>query len=117
MLRIYGIKQCSSMQKAFAWLDAHSLQYDFHDYKKNGIDAVTLQTWCAQAGWQVLLNTRGTTWRKLSEDERQDVDEAKAIRLMQANPSLIKRPVITGGTQLVVGFDEARLAAALEPQA
>ncbi len=114
MLRIHGIKQCSSMQKAFAWLDAHSLPYEFHDYKKLGVDVTALRAWCAELGWQTLLNTRGTTWRKLAEEDKQDLDEQKAIELMVANPSLIKRPVISGGRKLVVGFDESKFSEALE---
>lgn len=105
MLKIFGIKQCSTMQKAFAWLDAAGLTYEFHDYKKLGIDTPTLQSWCQQAGWEKLVNTKGTTWRKLTEADRSNLDEAKAIQLMLKNPSLIKRPVVSGGSRLLVGFD------------
>jgi len=114
MLKIYGIKQCSTMQKAFAWLDAQSLPYTFHDYKKQGIDASTLETWCNQLGWETLVNTRGTTWRKLDESSRKDLDQTKAIALMQANPSLIKRPLIDTGNKLLAGFDEPRYCAELK---
>lgn len=110
MLRIYGIKQCSTMQKAFAWLQAHEIPYDFHDYKKTGIDAVTLEEWCKSIPWQNLVNTRGTTWRKLDQTDRDNLDQAKAIRLMVANPSLIKRPLILGTAEPVLGFDETLYA-------
>lgn len=116
MLKIFGIKQCSTMQKAFAWLDDAGLTYEFHDYKKLGIATETLTAWCREADWNVLLNTRGTTWRKLSEEERNDVDQDKAIQLMQRYPSLIKRPVISDGKQLLIGFDPARYAATLGEQ-
>lgn len=110
---IYGIKNCDTMKKAFAWLDAHGVAYDFHDYKKSGIDAATLKSWSKQVGWEVLLNTRGTTWRKLTPAQQSNVDEAKAVRLMTESPSLIKRPVIAQGRTLLVGFDPDRYQAAL----
>jgi arsenate reductase len=104
---LYGIPNCDTMKKARQWLDAHGLTYAFHDYKKSGIDAATLQGWCRQLGYEPLLNTRGTTWRKLDDADRTDVDMGKAITLMQQQPSLIKRPVLAHGRQLLVGFDEA----------
>lgn len=114
MPTIYGIKNCDTMKKAFAWLDSHGVRYDFHDYKSAGIDAARLKAWAKQVGWEVLLNTRGTTWRKLPPDAQANVDEARALRLMVENPSLIKRPVLENGKTLLVGFDAARYAAALE---
>jgi arsenate reductase len=116
MIKVFGIKQCSTMQKAFAWLDARPVAYTFHDYKKQGIDTDTLTTWCAQLGWEALVNTRGTTWRKLSEADRLELDQANAIRLMMANPSLIKRPLIVGGKEVLIGFDAARYAKILGDQ-
>ncbi|MDP5239768.1 ArsC family reductase [Uliginosibacterium sp. 31-16] len=113
MIKIFGIKQCSTMAKAFAWLDAQHLPYEFHDYKKLGIDAGTLAVWCADLGWEALVNTRGTTWRKLPEADRSNLDQARAIRLMVANPSLIKRPLILGGNEPLLGFDAARYAQVL----
>jgi Spx/MgsR family transcriptional regulator len=101
---IYGIKNCDTMKKAFAWLDDHGVRYDFHDYKKAGIDAARLKAWSKQVGWEPLLNTRGTTWRKLSPAQQAKLDEAKALRLMSENPSLIKRPVLQHGNMLMVGF-------------
>lgn len=104
---IYGIPNCDTMKKARQWLDQQGVAFAFHDYKKSGIDAATLQAWSKQVGFATLLNTRGTTWRKLSDADRADVDTAKAIALMQREPSLIKRPVLVSGKQLLVGFDEA----------
>jgi arsenate reductase (glutaredoxin) len=110
---VYGIKNCDTMKKAFAWLDDHGVGYDFHDYKSEGIDAVRLKAWCKQVGWEVLLNTRGTTWRKLSPAQQANIDEARAIKLMCGNPSLIKRPVLEYGKELLVGFAPDRYQAAL----
>jgi len=114
VITIYGIKNCNSMKKAFDWLNANGIEYHFHDYKKSGIDAVTLQHWSAEASWQKLLNTQGLTWRGLAAADKQDVDATKAIALMMAKPSLIKRPVISGGRSIVVGFDESALTQALK---
>lgn len=114
MIKIYGIKNCNSMKKAFDWLDAHGISYAFHDYKKLGIDHDTIRGWCTEASWQKLLNTQGTTWRGLDAAEKENVDAEKAIALMVAKPSLIKRPVITGGKHFVVGFDETNLRNAFE---
>ncbi len=108
MITIFGIKNCDTMKKAFAWLDGHDVRYAFHDYKKSGIEPEKLKAWAAQVGWEVLLNTRGTTWRKLSPAQQANLDEAKALRLMSRNPSLIKRPVIESGTNVLVGFDANR---------
>jgi arsenate reductase (glutaredoxin) len=105
---IYGIKNCDTMKKAFAWLDSHGVPYAFHDYKTAGIDADHLKAWSKQVGWEVLLNTRGTTWRKLTPAQQEKIDEAKAIQLMIENPSLIKRPVLDTGKELLVGFDTGR---------
>ncbi|GAA5185176.1 ArsC family reductase [Niveibacterium umoris] len=114
MITIYGIKNCNSMKKAFDWLAANGIEYHFHDYKKSGIDVATLERWASEAGWKKLLNTQGLTWRGLEESEKQDIDAARAIALMVAKPSLIKRPVIEGGRQLLVGLDESAFAAALK---
>ena len=112
---IYGIKNCDTMKKAFAWLDDAGVAYDFHDYKKAGIDAETLARWCARSGWESLVNKRGTTWRKLAPEQRAIADEAGAIALMQAQPSLIRRPVVDcGDGNLLVGFDPDAFTAALK---
>ena len=101
---LYGIPNCDTVKKARAWLDAKGVAYAFHDYKKAGIDAETLDRWAHAVGWELLLNRAGTTFRKLSESERADIDRAKAIALMLAQPSLIKRPVVAGAGPLLVGF-------------
>lgn len=101
---LYGIKNCDTMKKAWTWLDAHGLAYEFHDYKKQGIDRATLGDWARRVGWEVLLNRAGTTFRKLPDADRQGLDEARAIELMLAQPSMIKRPVLAIGDRLLVGF-------------
>lgn len=110
---IYGIKNCSTMQKARAWLDEHGVAYAFHDYKTAGIDRATLAKWADEAGWDMLLNRAGTTFRKLPEQGKAGLDEAKAIALMLAQPSMIKRPVLEAGGRLTVGFKPDTYAALL----
>ena len=105
MLNLYGIPNCDTLKKARIWLEEQALDFQFHDYKKVGIEVSTLQAWVKQVGWEVLVNRRGTTWRKLAETDRETLNQASAIGLMQANPSLIKRPVLDTGSQLLVGFD------------
>ncbi|MBJ9983941.1 arsenate reductase [Acinetobacter sp. S40] len=109
MLKIYGIKNCNSMKKAFDALNAQGLNYEFHDYKKQGIDAETIQVWLDQVGADIILNKKGTTWRKLSPDEQQFAlsSEAHLIETLIAHPSLIKRPVLQTAQGYLVGFDEA----------
>jgi len=102
--RLYGIKNCDTMKKAWTWLDQHSVAYDFHDYKKAGIDRATLEGWAKQVGWEVLLNRAGTTFKKLPDADKEGIDEGKAIALMLAQPSMIKRPVLDVGGRLLVGF-------------
>jgi len=104
---IFGIKNCDTMKRAFAWLTVHGVEHEFHDYKKAGVSTELLKTWSDRVGWEKLLNTRGTTWRKLSEDQRRDMNETKALQLMHQQPSLIKRPVIDHSESLLVGFDDA----------
>jgi len=112
-VRIYGIKNCDTMQKAFAWLEKHGVAYDFHDYKKVGFTKTALAQWCRAAGWETVLNRAGTTFRKLPEAARQDLDQEKAIALMVENPSMIKRPVLETGGAIEVGFKPERYAAVL----
>ena len=95
------------MKKAFKWLDKHGVEYDFHDYKKLGIDQKTLSGWSKKVGWETLLNRRGTTWRKLPDKTKDSVSEKSALKIMQEQPSIIKRPVINKGTTCIVGFNEA----------
>ena len=113
-LTIYGIKNCDTMKKAFNWLDAHGVVYEFIDYKKADVAAAHLPDWNRRAGWKTLLNTRGLMWKKLSEEQRADVDETKALALMAEYPSLIKRPVADNGKSLLVGFDSERYNAEFE---
>jgi len=101
---LYGIRNCDTMKKAWTWLDQHGVAYDFHDYKKQGIERPTLEAWVRQVGWEKLLNRSGTTFRKLPDDQRAGLDEQKAIGLMLAQPSMIKRPVLQAGGDLLVGF-------------
>jgi arsenate reductase (glutaredoxin) len=103
------------MKKARAWLDAHGVDYDFHDYKTAGIDRATLEKWIKVVGWEVLLNRAGSTFRKLPDDAKQDIDERKAIKLMLEQPSMIKRPVLERGRSLLVGFTEDRYSAIRSP--
>ncbi len=105
MPTIYGIKNCDTMKKARAWLDDHGVKYDFHDYKTAGIEKSKLEGWAKKVGWETLLNKAGTTFRKLSEKDKEGLTEAKAIKLMLAQPSIIKRPVLElAGGKLLVGF-------------
>ena len=103
-ITIYGIKNCDTMKKARVWLDSHGVAYDFHDYKAAGIDKARLESWSKTVGWETLLNRAGTTFRALPEADKAGLTEKKAIALMLAQPSMIKRPVLDLGKRLVVGF-------------
>ena len=104
MTTLYGIKNCDTMKKARAWLDQHGVAYDFHDYKVAGVDRAHLERWSQQVGWELLLNRAGTTFRKLSDADKEGIDKPKAFQLMLAQPALIKRPVLEIGNDVVVGF-------------
>jgi arsenate reductase len=104
MTTLYGIKACDTMKKARAWLEAAGISYHFHDYKALGVDPAALARWCAAAGWETVLNRSGTTFRGLAEDQKRDLDAQKAIALMQAQPSMIKRPVLEGPGIFLIGF-------------
>ena len=109
---LYGIRNCDTMKKARNWLDEHGVRYAFHDYKVAGIDEATLRRWVGITGWEVLLNRAGTTFRALPDADKPNLDADKAVRLMLANPSMIKRPVLESGNTLLVGFKpDAYLAA------
>lgn len=108
---IYGIKACDTMKKARAWLDQNGVAYAFHDYKSAGIDAKTLEGWAKKVGWEKLLNRAGTTFKKLPDADKADIDEAKALALMLEKPSMIKRPVLEHGRDLIVGFKPEDYAA------
>jgi arsenate reductase len=104
-LTIYGIKNCDTMKKARTWLDKHGVAYDFHDYKTAGIEREQLEAWSKKVGWETLLNQAGTTFKKLPDKDKTGLDAKKAITLMLAQPSMIKRPVLDlGGGKLLVGF-------------
>jgi arsenate reductase len=108
-MKLYGIPNCDTVKKARAWLAAHAHEVAFHDFKKQGVDAAWLREVAAQTGWQALLNTRGTTWRKLPDAEKTAVtDEASAMALMLAQPSAIKRPVLERDGRYHIGFTEAQ---------
>ena len=102
--KLYGIKACDTMKKARSWLDAKGVAYDLHDYKVAGISEAKLKGWAKQVGWELLLNRAGTTFRKLPDADRENLTEAKAIKLMVAQPSMIKRPVLESGSKILVGF-------------
>ena len=112
-ITLYGIKACDTMKKARTWLDEHGVSYAFHDYKVSVIDAANLQKWCDEHGWDKVLNRAGTTFRKLDEADKQDLDQAKAIALMLAQPSMIKRPVLDLGERTLLGFKPELYAQAL----
>jgi len=114
---VYGIKNCDTMKKAFAWLDANGVSYDFHDYKKAGAPPERLAAWAKQAGWEALANTRGPTWRKIPEAERSNLNEARMLALLEAHSSAIRRPIVEAGARLLVGFDPAEFARALKAAA
>lgn len=110
---IYGIKACDTMKKARAWLEEHGIPYAFHDYKTAGIARNVLEGWARQVGWETLLNRAGTTFRSLPEADKAGIDEKKAVTLMLAQPSMIKRPVLDIDGRLVVGFKPETYASSL----
>ena len=110
---MYGIKNCDTIKKARAWLDGNDVDYKFHDYKTEGIARDRLERWCRELGWETLLNRAGTTFRKLPEADKAGLDEKKAIALMLAQPSMIKRPVLDLGSRRLVGFKPDQYADAV----
>jgi arsenate reductase (glutaredoxin) len=116
-ITIYGIKNCDTMKKARSWLDAHGVAYAFHDYKAAGIDRAHLEKWIKKAGWETLLNRAGTTFRKLPDAEKTGLDAEKAIAVMLAHPSAIKRPVLElDGGKVLIGFQPQTYAEARLPK-
>ncbi|HEY5711254.1 MAG TPA: ArsC family reductase [Allosphingosinicella sp.] len=103
---LYGIRNCDTVKKARAWLDGRGIAYDFHDYKVAGIDRARLAAWTGELGWQKVLNRAGTTFRKLPDADKEGLDESKAIALMLAQPSMIRRPVVDLGDRRILGFNE-----------
>ena len=103
-ITLYGIPNCDTVKKARMYLDGRGVAFAFHDYKKAGVEQADLKRWANQVGWEILLNKAGTTFKKLPDADKTSIDEAKAMALMHANPSMIKRPVVEGGKTLLVGF-------------
>ena len=112
-LTLYGIPNCDTMKKARDWLDAHGVEYVFHNYKTGGIDRKSLERWVLAAGWEKVLNRAGTTFRALGDEDKQRLDARRAVRLMLAQPSLVKRPVLERGDLLLIGFKPEIYAGAL----
>ena len=110
MMILYGIKNCDTVKKARRWLEANDVDYNFHDFRADGLDQATIESWLKTVSWEVLLNKRGTTWRKLEDQRKEQLDEAIAVELMLANPTLIKRPVVTANDDCLVGFKETDYA-------
>lgn len=110
MLTVYGIKPCNTVKKARLWLEDQDIAYHFHDFRVQGLDEALLERFERVLGWETLLNRRGTTWRTLSEAEREGLDRAKALALMLARPTLIKRPILERGDRLLIGFSSERYA-------
>jgi len=106
MIKLYGIPNCDTIKKARKWLKDNNYDYDFHDYKKQGVPEKELKSWVKQLGWETILNKRGTTWRKLDDKTKNSVTEKSAIKIMLDNPSIIKRPVLVSNDLLLVGFKE-----------
>jgi len=104
MIILYGIKNCETVRKARQWLEQHDFEYRFHDFRVDGLEAMRLERLEAVVGWELLLNRRGTSWHKLDESERENLDRDKALALMLDHPTLIKRPVLETGTKTLIGF-------------
>ncbi|MDA5194040.1 ArsC family reductase [Govanella unica] len=104
MIKVYGIPNCDTVKKARNWLDGFKIDYQFHDYRKDGISTDMVTAWAAELGFEALLNRRGTTWRGLPDSDKADVDSLKAVALMVAHPALIKRPLFDTGAERYVGF-------------
>jgi len=107
MTILFGIKNCDAIKKARNWLSEHDIEFQFHDYRTDGLEQPQLEQWCQELGWEQLLNRRGTTWRKLPDEIKDAIDEASAIALMLEQPAMIKRPLLESGTQRLLGFKAA----------
>ena len=107
-ITLYGIPNCDTVKKARRWLDAEGIDYTFHDYKKSGVDSATLSSWIKTHGIDTIINKRGTTWRKLDESKRENLSDAKAVKLLLEHTSMIKRPILENGKITLVGFDQSR---------
>ena len=107
MLKIYGIKNCDTVKKARLWLEGHGVDYQFHDFRQDGLDKAQLTRWVEKLGWEAIVNKRSTTWRNLSDKEKEISTNPQAIKLLLANPTLIKRPVVEKDKNLLIGFKES----------
>ncbi|MGH1462972.1 MAG: ArsC family reductase [Neptuniibacter sp.] len=114
MITIYGIPNCDTIKKARKWLDAAGCEYQFHDFRKDGLDEKQLKDWVNELGWETLLNKRGTTWRQQPDEVKNSINEAFAIKLMLEHPAMIKRPVMDTGDLRKVGFKDTEYAALLD---
>lgn len=103
---MYGIKNCDTIKKARKWLEDNNVEFEFHDVRKDGLSAKKLESWIKAVGWETLLNKRGTTWRQLPDDVKDNVDQNSAKQIMLENPAIIKRPVLEANGQLYVGFNK-----------
>ena len=106
MITLYGIKNCDTVKKACRWLSQHHLDYVFHDFRQDGLAPELLEQWVAQLGWETLVNRRSTTWRELSDAEKSNINQQRAVQYMLAQPTLIKRPVLIQKENVMVGFSE-----------
>ncbi|WP_415885712.1 ArsC family reductase [Neptuniibacter sp. QD37_6] len=111
MITMYGIPNCDTIKKAKKWLEANGVDYQFHDYRKNGLEEAQLKAWVDELGWELLLNKRGTTWRQQPDEVKNNIDEASAIALMLEHPAMIKRPLLDTGSERKVGFKDTEYAA------
>ena len=106
MVTLFGIPNCDTVRKARRWLEQNQVNYVFHDFRQDGINAELLERWFKKADWTIVLNQRSRTWRELSDSDKTDLSAEKAIKIMLQNPSIIKRPVLATGVELAIGFDE-----------
>lgn len=104
MIKIYGIKNCDTMKKAFKWLNDNNVECDFHDYKKQGVDLAVFKKAITEHGWETLINKRGTSWRKLDDHTKENMNETHALEIATDNPSIIKRPLMVSGDKTYLGF-------------
>lgn len=111
MITLYGIPNCDTIKKARKWLEAQGVEYTFHDFRKDGLESAQLESWVDELGWETLLNKRGTTWRQLPEERKQNIDRESAIAAMLESPAMIKRPVLDLGDRRLVGFKDTEYQA------
>ena len=107
MITVYGIKTCDTVRKALKWLNEQGVEHTFHDFRADGLEAAALERWCRELNWESVLNKRSTTWKQLSENDKAGLDQAKAVALMVAHPTLVKRPVFEGEGLVLQGFNDS----------